>query len=72
MTLMDDRAATGHVGRSLRRKEPEERHPLPDRQSVLALADIPTEERGSLYLIRLVAFALILMAIVRKNRQARR
>lgn len=39
-------------------------------QSVLSLADIPTEERGSLYLIRLAAFALILIAIVRKNRRA--
>lgn len=39
-------------------------------QSVLALADIRTEERGSLYLIRLAAFALILIAIVRKNSRA--
>lgn len=39
-------------------------------QSVLALADIPTEERGSLYLLRLVAFLLILVAIYRKNRAA--
>lgn len=38
-------------------------------QTVLALADIPTEERGSLYLIRLAAFLLILFAIYRKNRQ---
>lgn len=37
-------------------------------QTVLALANIPTEERGSLYLIRLVAFLLILFAIYRKNR----
>lgn len=37
-------------------------------QAVLALANIPTEERGSLFLIRLSAFALILFAIVRKNR----
>jgi hypothetical protein len=37
-------------------------------QTVLALASIPTEERGSLYLIRLVAFLLILFAIYRKNR----
>lgn len=40
-------------------------------QSILALASIPTEERGSLYLIRLAAFALILFAIVRKNRGAK-
>ena len=37
-------------------------------QTILALADIPTEERGSIYLIRLVAFVLILGAIFRKNR----
>ena len=40
-------------------------------QTILALASIPTEERGSLYLIRLTAFALILVAIYRKNRTAR-
>jgi uncharacterized membrane protein len=38
-------------------------------QTVLALANIPTEEKGSLYLIRLAAFLLILFAIYRKNRQ---
>ena len=37
-------------------------------QAILALANIPTEERGSIYLIRLAAFALILLAVVRKNR----
>jgi len=37
-------------------------------QSVIALAEIPTEEKGALYLIRLVAFLLILVAIYRKNR----
>jgi hypothetical protein len=37
-------------------------------QTIIALANVPTEEKGSLYLIRLVAFALILIAIVRKNR----
>ena len=41
-------------------------------QSILALANIPTEERGSLYLFRLTAFLLILFAIYRKNRAARR
>jgi hypothetical protein len=41
-------------------------------QTVLDLANIPTEERGSLYLFRLLAFLLILAAIYRKNRQARR
>ena len=40
-------------------------------QSILALANIPTEERGSIYLIRLAAFALILFALFRKNRSAR-
>lgn len=39
-------------------------------QTILALANIPTEERGSLFVIRLVAFALILFAILRKNRSA--
>lgn len=38
-------------------------------QTVIALGDIPTEERGSIYLIRLAAFALILVAILRKNRE---
>ena len=37
-------------------------------QTVLALANMPTEEKGSLYLIRLAAFLLILFAIYRKNR----
>ena len=41
-------------------------------QTVLALASIPTEERGSLYLVRLVAFLLILVAIYRKNRETAR
>ena len=40
-------------------------------QAILALENIPTEERGSIYLIRLAAFALILIAVVRKNRSAR-
>jgi len=41
-------------------------------QAILALASIPTEERGLLYLFRLAAFLLILVAIYRKNRSARR
>ena len=41
-------------------------------QAILTLANIPTEERGSLYLFRLAAFLLILFAIYRKNRAARR
>ena len=39
-------------------------------QGLLALANIPVEERSWLYLFRLAAFALILIAIVRKNRTA--
>jgi hypothetical protein len=38
-------------------------------QAILALGNIPTEERGSIFLIRLLAFALILIAILRKNRK---
>jgi hypothetical protein len=37
-------------------------------QTVIALAQLPTEEKGALYLIRLAAFLLILVAIYRKNR----
>jgi membrane-associated PAP2 superfamily phosphatase len=40
-------------------------------QTVLDLANIPTEERSSLYLLRLLAFLLILAAIYRKNHEAR-
>jgi hypothetical protein len=40
-------------------------------QAVLTLADIPTEERSPLFLIRLLAFLIIIAAIVRKNRAAR-
>ena len=39
-------------------------------QTILALANIPTEERGSIYLLRLLGFLLILVAIYRKNRQS--
>lgn len=39
-------------------------------QTILALTNLPTEERGSLYLIRLAGFSLILFAIYRKNRTA--
>lgn len=41
-------------------------------QSTLALANIPTEERGSVYLLRLAAFALIIFAIAKKNRAVSR
>ena len=37
-------------------------------QTILALAGIPAEERGPVYLLRLAAFLLILVAIYRKNR----
>lgn len=40
-------------------------------QTILSLASIPTEDRGSLYLLRLLAFLLILFAIYRKNSRAR-
>jgi hypothetical protein len=36
-------------------------------QSLLTLADIPVEERSWVYLLRLLAFLVILVAIVRKN-----
>ena len=39
-------------------------------QAILTLGSIPTEERDSIYLIRLLAFALILIAILRKNRKS--
>ena len=38
-------------------------------QATLTLANIPTEERSSIYLVRLAAFVLILFAIYRKNRR---
>lgn len=37
-------------------------------QGLLAVADIPVEERSWLYLFRLAAFGIILAAIIRKNR----
>jgi hypothetical protein len=40
-------------------------------QALLALSNIPVEERSWLYLIRLTAFALILIAIGWKNRKLR-
>lgn len=38
-------------------------------QALLALTDMPMEERSSLYLIRLLAFVLILGSIIYKNRR---
>ena len=40
-------------------------------QAVQALANIPQEERSYIYLIRLVAFTIIIAAVVRKNRSSR-
>lgn len=39
-------------------------------QAILAFTDFPVEDRSWLYLIRLAAFTLILIAIWRKNRTA--
>lgn len=41
-------------------------------QSILAIGGIPVEERSWVYLIRLTAFAVIIVSIMRKNRSARR
>ena len=38
-------------------------------QAVIVLADIPTEERSALFLVRLSAFALIIAAILNKNQR---
>lgn len=38
-------------------------------QALLALADVPVEERSWLYLLRLAAFGIILAAIWMKNRK---
>jgi hypothetical protein len=40
-------------------------------QALLILTDIPVEERSWLYLLRLAAFLLILLAIGHKNRKRR-
>lgn len=40
-------------------------------QAAVALAKVPTEQQGSLYLLRLAAFAIIIFAILRKNRKSR-
>lgn len=39
-------------------------------QALLALTGIPDEERSWLYLVRLVAFAVILASVWRANRRA--
>jgi hypothetical protein len=38
-------------------------------QALLALADIPAEERSWVFLLRLAAFVLIIVAVVGKNRR---
>jgi hypothetical protein len=38
-------------------------------QGILAVADIPLEERSWIYLLRLAAFSLIIAAVIAKNRR---
>jgi hypothetical protein len=38
-------------------------------QALLALTDVPVEERSWIYLLRLAAFILIIVGIVHKNRE---
>lgn len=38
-------------------------------QALLALSNLPVEERSWMYLLRLAAFAIIIAAIVLKNRR---
>ena len=39
-------------------------------QALLALGDIPVEERSWVFLLRLAAFVLIIVAVVAKNRKS--
>jgi len=39
-------------------------------QALLGLIDVPVEERSWLYLLRLLAFSIILLAIAVKNRRS--
>ena len=41
-------------------------------QALLTFTNIPVEERSGLYLVRLAAFLLIIVAILGKNRASRR
>jgi hypothetical protein len=41
-------------------------------QALVALIDIPREERSWIYLLRVAAFALIIVAVVWKNRDSGR
>jgi hypothetical protein len=38
-------------------------------QALLALSNLPVEEKSWMYLLRLAAFAIIILAIVAKNRR---
>ena len=40
-------------------------------QALLSFSDVPVEERSPLYLLRLAAFVLILIAVWRKNAPAK-
>jgi len=40
-------------------------------QALLALGNVPVEERSWIYILRLLAFSLILISIWRKNRSTR-
>ena len=37
-------------------------------QTLLAILEIPREEKGWVYILRLLAFVLIIVAIIQKNR----
>jgi hypothetical protein len=39
-------------------------------QILLVISELPYEERSWIYLLRLAAFTLIIVAIIRKNRRA--
>ncbi|MGN6582660.1 MAG: DUF5985 family protein [Rhizobiaceae bacterium] len=41
-------------------------------QSLLTLSHVPLEERSKLYLLRLLAFAIIIAAVIAKNRKGAR
>jgi arginine exporter protein ArgO len=42
---------------------------LATNQALLALSDLPVEERSWMYLLRLAAFIMIILAIALKNRR---
>ncbi|MGN6471706.1 MAG: DUF5985 family protein [Rhizobiaceae bacterium] len=39
-------------------------------QTLLAFSQVPLEERSNLYLLRLLAFAIIIAAVIAKNRRS--